>query len=512
MEDKIYIFDTTLRDGEQAPGIHLNVREKTEIAEQLSRLNVDIIEAGFPVSSASDFESVREISRKIKDRRIAALCRANDGDIEIAGEALKEAANPVIHTFISSSDIHLKYQFKMTRQKALEMAGQAVKKSRQYTDTVEFSAMDATRSDWDFLCRMFEEAIKQGASIINIPDTVGYALPEEFSRLIDYVFTNVDGIEDVVVSVHCHNDLGLAVANSLMAAAHGARQIECAVNGIGERAGNASLEEIAMIINTRGKEMGIRTDIRTEEIIRTSNLVKSLTGYLIAPNKAIVGKNAFAHESGIHQDGMLKERSTYEIIKPQDIGLGDSRLILGKHSGRHAFVEKVNEMGLKLKEEDLESAFERFKNLAEKKGAINDDDLRAIVTDKIREVKEHYVLKNYEVYSGSCIKARSTICIIADKKEKEASAEGDGPIDASFKAIDKVTGIDTVLVDYNIEAVSAGKDAIGQVKIIVSAEENEVMGSGISTDIVEASIKAYIDGANRLKSIIQDHKQRGYIN
>jgi 2-isopropylmalate synthase len=512
MENKIYIFDTTLRDGEQSPGIHLNVREKTEIAEQLSRLNVDIIEAGFPVSSASDFESVREISRKIRDRRIAALCRANYRDIEVAGEALREAANPVIHTFISSSDIHLKYQFKMTRQQALEMAGQAVRKSRQYTDTVEFSAMDATRSDRDFLCRMFEEAIEKGAGIINIPDTVGYALPEEFSHLIDYIFNNVDGIEDVVVSIHCHNDLGLAVANSLMAVAHGARQIECAVNGIGERAGNASLEEVAMIINTRGKELGIHTGIRTREIIRTSNLVKTLTGYLIAPNKAIVGKNAFAHESGIHQDGMLKERSTYEIIKPQDIGLGDSRLILGKHSGRHAFVEKVNEMGLKLKDEDLESAFERFKNLAEKKGAINDDDLRAIVTDKIREVEEYYVLKNYEVYSGSAIKAKSTVCIAVEKEEKKETAEGDGPIDASFKAIDKVTGIDAVLVDYNIEAVSAGKDAIGQVKIIVSAEENEVMGSGISTDIVEASIKAYIDAANRLKSIIQGQEQRRYLN
>ncbi|MCJ7665704.1 MAG: 2-isopropylmalate synthase, partial [Actinobacteria bacterium] len=314
MKNKIYIFDTTLRDGEQAPGIHLNVREKLEIAEQLSRLNVDIIEAGFPISSESDFESVREISKIVRDRAVAALARANDRDIDYAGKALKGAVQPVIHTFISSSDIHLKCQFNKTREEALEMAGRAVKRSRKYTDMVEFSAMDATRSDKDFLCRMFEEAIRNGAGVLNVPDTVGYALPEEFSRLIDYIYANVEGIENIIVSVHCHNDLGLAVANSLMALQHGARQIECAVNGIGERAGNASLEEIAMIIDTRKKDLGVYTDIRTKEIVRTSSIVKSLTGYMIAPNKAIVGKNAFAHEAGIHQDGMLKDRSTYEII------------------------------------------------------------------------------------------------------------------------------------------------------------------------------------------------------
>ncbi len=503
MKNKIYIFDTTLRDGEQAPGIHLNVREKLEIAEQLSRLNVDIIEAGFPISSASDFESVKEVSKKIRDRSVAALARANDKDIDAAGEALRGAANPVIHTFISSSDIHLERQFHKTREQALEMTGRAVKRSRKYTDMVEFSAMDATRSDKDFLCRMIEEAIKNGARIINVPDTVGYALPAEFSHLIDHIYANVSGIEDVIVSVHCHNDLGLAVANSLMAAEHGARQIECTVNGIGERAGNASIEEVAMIIDTRGKDLGINTDIRTGEIVRTSNLVKSLTGYVIAPNKAIVGKNAFAHEAGIHQDGMLKDRSTYEIMKPEDIGLARSSLILGKHSGRHAFKKRLLELDIELREEDLEKAFKRFKDLAEKKGAINEYDLRAIVTDKIREVKEYYILEEYKVRSGSEITAGSEVRITVDGDEKHASAEGDGPIDASFKAIDKITGINMVLVDYNIEAVSAGKDAIGQVKIIASANENEVMGSGISTDIVEASIKAYIDAANRLKGTPQ---------
>ncbi len=500
MKNKIYIFDTTLRDGEQAPGIHLNVKEKLEIAEQLSRLNIDIIEAGFPISSESDFEAVKEVSKIVKGRAVAALARANDRDIDSAGEALKGAEQPVIHTFISSSDIHLKHQFNKTREQALEMAGRAVKRSRQYTDIVELSAMDATRSDWDFLCRMFSIAIKNGAGVLNVPDTVGYALPDEFSKLIDHIYANVEGIENITVSVHCHNDLGLAVANSLMAVQHGARQIECAVNGIGERAGNASLEEVAMIIDTRKKDLGVYTDIKTEEIVRTSSIVKALTGYVIAPNKAIVGKNAFAHEAGIHQDGMLKDRSTYEIIRPEDIGLMESKLILGKHSGRHAFIKRVEEIGIKISEEDLEKAFERFKSLAEKKGAINEQDLKAIVENEMREVEEYYLLKEYKVKSGSRITASSEVEIEINGEIKTASAEGDGPVDASFKAIDKITDKSTTLVDYVIEAVSEGKDAIGQVKIIVEASGNEVMGSGISTDIVEASIKAYIDAANRLKA------------
>jgi len=386
MCEKVYIFDTTLRDGEQAPGIHLNVKEKLEIAEQLAKLNVDVIEAGFPISSTSDFEAVKKIAKKIKDRSIAALARANANDIDAAGKALKGATQPVIHTFISSSDIHLKYQLKKSREEVLELAGEAVKRSRKYTDTVEFSAMDATRSDRDFLCRLFEVAIKNGAKVLNIPDTVGYALPNEFAELVDYVFNNVSGIEDVIVSVHCHDDLGLAVANSIMAIRHGARQVECAVNGIGERAGNASLEEVVMIVDTRRKDLGVYTDINVREIIRTSSLVRSLTGYVISPNKAIVGKNAFMHEAGIHQDGMLKDRSTYEIINPENIGLKSSRLVLGKHSGRHAFKKRLDELGFELKEGDLEKAFARFKNLAERKGTINDKDLKAIVEDEIREV------------------------------------------------------------------------------------------------------------------------------
>ncbi|MDZ7837257.1 MAG: 2-isopropylmalate synthase [Actinomycetota bacterium] len=503
MARKIYIFDTTLRDGEQAPGIHLNVKEKLEIAQQLEKLNVDIIEAGFPISSVGDFEAVQEVSKKVKDKAVAALARAIIKDIDAAGQALKPAKQPVIHTFVSSSDIHLKYQFKKTREQALEMAAEAVKRSRKYTDIVEFSAMDATRSDWDFLCRLYEAAIASGATIINVPDTVGYALPDEFSRLIEYLKQKVKGIEDVIISVHCHDDLGLAVANSVMAIEKGAGQVECAVNGIGERAGNASLEEVAMIIDTRKKDLDVYTDINTSEIMRTSSLVRYLTGYVVAPNKAIVGKNAFMHEAGIHQDGMLKERTTYEIIKPEDIGVKSSKLVLGKHSGRHAFVNKLDELGLKLSEEDIERAFSRFKSLADKKGQINDNDLKAIVEDEIREVSEYFKLNYYQVISGTNVRATATIGITIEGKLQQSATWGDGPIDASFKAIDDIVGLNTQLVDYNIEAVSEGKDAIGSVKIIVSSEGTEVMGSGISTDIIEASIKAYVDAMNRIKESIE---------
>jgi 2-isopropylmalate synthase len=499
MSRKVYIFDTTLRDGEQAPGIHLNVREKVEIAEQLDKLNVDIIEAGFPVSSRSDFDAVVQISKKIKDRNVAALARALPKDIEAAGEALKDASNPVIHTFMSTSDIHLQYQFKKTREEAIELAVDAVKKARTYTDTVEFSAMDATRSDWDFLCRIYGEVIKNGARILNVPDTVGYALPDEFARLIDHIMENTPGIEDIILSVHCHNDLGLAVGNSILAAQHGAGQIEVAVNGIGERAGNASLEEIAMIIHTRRNDLGLHTDLNLQEIMSTSTLVRQLTGYAVAPNKSIVGRNAFSHEAGIHQDGMLKNRTTYEIMKPEDIGSQTSRLVLGKHSGRHAFIKRAEELGFSLSTGELEKAFERFKDLAEKKGEINDNDLKAILSSGLREVEEFYKLKYYQVVNGSNIKATSTVGIEKDGELVESASYGDGPVDASFKAIDIVTGMKVKLIDYVIEAVSEGKDAIGSVKIIVQWKDTEIMGSGISTDVIEASIKAYIDALNRIK-------------
>ncbi len=503
MDRKIYMFDTTLRDGEQAPGIHLNVKEKLEIAEQLSSLNIDIIEAGFPISSKSDFEGVKEISKKIRDRSIAALARAVHKDIDAAGEALKEAQNPIIHTFISSSDIHLKHQFKKSREEVLEIAADCIKRARKYTDTVEFSAMDATRSDWDYLCRLYEVAIKSGAKILNVPDTVGYSLPNEYGKLIRYLKKNVEGIDDVILSVHCHNDLGLAVANSIIAVEEGASQIECSVNGIGERAGNAAIEEIAVIIDTRKKDLNIYTDINLKEIAKTSSLVSSLTGYVIAPNKAIIGKNAFMHEAGIHQDGMLKDRSTYEIIKPEDIGYKSSKLVLGKHSGRHAFVKRLQDLGFELKDAELEKSFEKFKDLAEKKGEINDRDLRAIVENEIREVSEYFKLNYYQIISGTNIKSTSTIGIEIDGRMLESANYGDGPIDASFKAIDNIIKIKTKLVDYSIEAVSEGKDAIGSVKIVLISNGIEVMGKGISTDIIEASIKAYLDAMNR---IIEDIK------
>ena len=498
MNPRIIFFDTTLRDGEQSPGVSLDLKQKIEIGKALVELGVDIIEAGFPITSPGDFNAVKTLAKELKGVTIAGLARANKKDIEVAWEALKEAESPRIHTFIATSDIHLKYQLKKTRKEVLELAAEAIKRSLKYTDTVEFSAMDATRSDWEFLCRLFEVAIKSGAKIINVPDTVGYTIPDEFGRMIDYIFNNTEGIEDVIVSVHCHNDLGLAVANSLMAVKHGVRQVECAVNGIGERAGNASLEEIVMIIDTRKKDLGVYTDIKTSEIIRTSSIVKSLTGYIVAPNKAIVGKNAFSHEAGIHQDGMLKDRSTYEIIKPEDIGLKSSKLVLGKHSGRHAFIERLAELGIQLDKNGLEKAFERFKDLAEKKGAINDQDIKAIVENELREVTEHFLLKYYKVQSGSDIKATSTIGIEIEGKVYEEFSIGDGPIDASFKAIDKITKINAKLVEYNIEAVSGGRDALGSVKVVVSTNGIEVMGSGISTDIVEASIKAYIDAMNRI--------------
>ncbi|MBN1298432.1 MAG: 2-isopropylmalate synthase [Actinobacteria bacterium] len=498
MAKKINLFDTTLRDGEQAPGIHLNVREKLEIAEQLDRLNVDIIEAGFPISSKSDFNSVVEISKKIKNRRIAALARAVPIDIDTAGEALQHAANPVIHTFISSSDIHLEYQFKKTRDEAIVLAADAVKRARKYTDWVEFSAMDATRSDRDFLCRMYEAAIKSGASVLNVPDTVGYALPEEYARLIDYIIANTAGIENVIISVHCHNDLGLAVANSILAVQHGAGQIEVSVNGIGERAGNAAFEEIAMVLDTRKNELDFYTDINLKEIMKTSMLVRHLTGYTVAPNKPIVGKYVFTHEAGIHQDGMLKNRTTYEIMKPEDIGSQPSKLMLGKHSGRHAFVKRIEELGFRLSEDEIEKAFEGFKDLAEKKGEISDDDLKAIINNEIRDIEEYFKLKYYQVINGTSIKSTATVGIEVNGNLIESASYGDGPVDASFKAIDNITGLEASLSDYSIEAVSEGGDAIGSVKVILNSGQVRVMGSGISTDVIEASIKSYLDALNRI--------------
>ncbi|MBI4744182.1 MAG: 2-isopropylmalate synthase [Actinobacteria bacterium] len=497
MEEKVYIFDTTLRDGEQSPGISLNAREKLEIAEQLARLGVDIIEAGFPVTSPGDFEAVKTIAEKVKGPTIAALARAVDLDIDRAWEAIKNAEKPRIHTFIMTSDIQIGLQLKKTKDEVLEMAARAVRRAKGYTNDVEFSPMDATRSDFDFLCKVIEAAIESGATVINIPDTVGYALPNEFGKLIRDLKSAVKSLNNVILSVHCHNDLGMAVANSVSAIENGANQIECAVNGLGERAGNTSLEEIAMILDTRRRTLNKTTGIVTEEIIKTSRLVSSLTGYFVQFNKAIVGANAFAHSSGIHQDGVLKGRTTFEIIDPRKIGLTESKLILGKTSGRHAFKTHLESMGYSLKEEEFDRAFERFKDLADKKAEITDEDLIAIATDEVRTIKEAYILEYIKTSSGTNKTPKAKIRLKKDDKLIEEEARGDGQVDAVCKAISMATGVETKLLSYNVSSITGGLDAQGDVTIQLEIEGNKVLGRGVSTDIIEASARAYLNAINK---------------
>ncbi|HIE12206.1 MAG TPA: 2-isopropylmalate synthase [Desulfotomaculum sp.] len=497
--ERIYIFDTTLRDGEQSPGVSLNVKEKVQIAKQLVRLGVDVIEAGFPVASPGDFAAVAEIAKVVKGVRVCALARANFNDIDRAWEALQGAEQPRIHTFISTSDIHLKYQLRMSREQVLQAAREAVKRAKGYTADVEFSAMDAVRSDIDYLCRVLAAAIEAGATVVNIPDTVGYAVPEEFGEFIRAVQEMTPGIEKVTVSVHCHNDLGLAVANTLAAVKSGARQAEVTINGIGERAGNAALEELVMALYARRPLYGMVTGIKTEEIFRTSKLVATLTGMAVQPNKAIVGKNAFAHESGIHQDGVLKERTTYEIIDPAVIGIPKSSLVLGKHSGRHAFKQRLQELGYVLSEEELKTAFERFKELCDRKKAVTDDDLLALVEEEIGRVPPVYELKYLHVSSGTTITPTATVGLQVGDGVAEEAACGNGPVDAIYKAIDKITGIKCTLESYGIDAVTGGKDAVGSVMVRVSSEKGKTyLGRGLSTDVLEASARAYIDVLNKM--------------
>ncbi len=497
MAERIYIFDTTLRDGEQAPGISLNQREKVEIAEQLARLEVDVIEAGFPVSSPSEFEAVKAVAKTVKGPVICALARTDRNDIDWAWEAIMFAERPRIHTFISTSEYHMKYQLKKTPRQVLEMAREAVAYARKYVENVEFSAMDATRSDPKFLYQVYAAAIKAGATVINIPDTVGYALPDEFAELVRGIMENVPGIENVLVSVHCHNDLGLAVANSLAAARVGARQIECAVNGLGERAGNASLEEIVMIINTRKDYVDLTTGVNTREIYQTSRLVSMLTGYNVQPNKAIVGDNAFAHESGIHQDGVLKHRVTYEIMRPEDVGLVESEIYLGKHSGRHALKAKLEEMGFYLDDKGLERAFIRFKELAGKKKEITVKDLEAIALDEIRTLEELFQLDYMQSSSGTGAIPIAAVKLSREGKNYEATATGDGQVDAVCKAIAKATKVKAKLVSYQVQAITKGLDAMGDVTIKLDIDGHEVVGRGVSPDIIEASARAYINAINR---------------
>jgi len=499
--DKITIFDTTLRDGEQAPGASLNFQEKLSIAQALSDLGVDVIEAGFPVSSPGDFEAVKAVARQIKGPCICGLARAIKRDIDTAYQALKPSRNPRIHVFLATSKIHMKYKLRKAEGEILRLAVESVKYAKRYYPDIEFSPEDASRSEREFLFKVIEEVIKAGATTVNIPDTVGYTEPEEFGDLISAIKNNVPNIDKAVVSVHCHNDLGLAVANSLEAIKNGTRQIECTINGIGERAGNASLEEIVMAIKTRRDIFGnLQVNIKTNQLCKISRLVSKLTGFVVAPNKAIVGGNAFRHEAGIHQDGILKKRATYEIIRPEDVGFTEASLVLGKHSGRHAFLERLRAMRFRLKPKELEKAFLAFKELADKKKEIFEDDLVAIVEDQIRkQVRPLWQLVSFEVRSGTKIKPQAEVVLKHQDKLLKAVSFGDGPVDACFKAIDKLTGIPVQLLDYRLEAVSRGRDAQGAVNLSLSYKGKDFPGRGSSTDIIEASILSYINALNKMK-------------
>jgi 2-isopropylmalate synthase len=501
MGDTVRIFDTTLRDGEQSPGATLNVDEKLEIALQLERLGVDIIEAGFPISSDGDFESVSLIAKQIKNSVVAGLARGVPADIDRAWEAVKGAQSPRIHVFISSSDIHLAHQMRKSRDEVLDMTRAMVGRAAKYLSDVEFSPMDASRSDPEYLYEMLSIAVEAGATTLNIPDTVGYAWPEQFGDLIRGIFQNVRGIEKAVVSVHCHDDLGMATANSLAAVRAGARQIECTINGIGERAGNTSLEEVVMALRTRRDVFGIDTRIDATQIYRTSRLVSSRTGMVVQPNKAIVGANAFAHMSGIHQDGFLKERSTFEIIDPKDVGVGDSSLVLGKLSGRHGFKQRLEELGYHLSAEDLSRAFLRFKELADKKRDITDRDLEALVSNEMRAVEEAFRLDHVQVLCGDHTVPTATVRLISpDGTVVTETTTGTGPVDAVYKAIDKVVGESVHLKEYVVQAVTAGIDALGEVTVRIDQDGRVYSGNAANTDVVVASARAYVNALNRLRA------------
>jgi len=500
MSRKIFIFDTTLRDGEQSPGASLNSDEKLEIARQLKRLNVDVIEAGFPISSQEDFESVSSIAHEIKGPVICALARAVEADINRASEALKYAEKPMIHTFIGTSDIHIQGKLRKTREQVLEMAVKAVKLAKSYTQEVEFSAMDALRTDTAYLCEIIQAAIEAGATVINVPDTVGYAIPENFGQLIRDIFKNVPDANKVRISIHCHDDLGLASANAISAVKAGATQIECAVNGMGERAGNTALEEVVMTIKTRGDYLDAYTDIKTQEIINTSRLVSRLSGFLVPPNKPVVGSNAFAHSSGIHQDGVLKERSTFEIMLPQDVGLSESEIVLTSRSGRHALRHRLSELGYEIPDDKVNKVYEIFLALADKKKQVYDEDLLAIIQNEIPAAPQTYSLEYMQVIGGT----QTPVAVVGLRKGEEAIREvacGDGPLDAVCNAIDKITGVKVELVSYSLNAATKGKDAMGEaiMRIAVNGGKS-ITGRGASTDIIEASAKAYVNAINKFKN------------
>ena len=499
-KEKLIIFDTTLRDGEQSPGASMTRDEKLRIARALERMKVDVIEAGFPIASPGDFESVQAVAREIKDSTVCGLARALDKDIDRAGEALKDANSGRIHTFIATSPIHMEMKLRMSPDQVLEQAVAAVTRARKYTDNVEFSPEDAGRSELDFLCRIIEAVIKAGARTINIPDTVGYNIPRQFGALIASLIERVPNADQAVFSVHCHNDLGLAVANLLAAVLNGARQVECTINGLGERAGNASLEEVVMAVRTRQDVFPCDTTLDTTQIVNCSRLVSSVTGFAVQPNKAIVGANAFAHESGIHQDGVLKSRETYEIMRAEDVGWSANRMVMGKHSGRNAFRTRLQELGIDLSsEEELNEAFARFKELADKKHEIYDDDLQALVIDASLSIENESVkLLSSKVCSETGEKPQATVTLLYNGKEVTGASGGSGPVDAVYKAIEQCVNSDSKLLLYAVNSITSGTDSQGEVGVRLERQGKVVNGQGADTDIVIASAKSYINALNKL--------------
>ena len=500
MSKQIKIFDTTLRDGEQSPGCSMNLSEKIEVARQLETLGVDIIEAGFAIASPGDAAAISTIAHTIKDSTVCSLARCVEKDIDAAYGAIKDAVDPRIHVFLATSPVHMEYKLKMSQEQVLESIAHHVAYAKKYLSNIEFSAEDATRSDWDFLCRAVDIAIKNGATTINIPDTTGYLTPDEYANLIRYIREHVQGVDNVILSCHNHNDLGMAVANSLAGIQAGIGQVECTINGIGERAGNASLEEVVMALKTRKDFFGADTRVNTTQIYRSSRMIQTITGVPVAPTKPIIGANAFAHESGIHQHGVLNNKETYEIMTPESVGIPQNAIVLGKHSGRHAFEARLTDLGYTLPKEKIDKAFAKFKDLADKKKVIKDRDLEALIGVVPVSGPIRYNLKQYVINSGNTISTTAVIKMTKGDEEFERAALSDGPINASYAAIDKITGLDIVLQDYSLRALTDGQDAQSEavVKMTINGNDNEIItGRGISVDIVEASIKAYINGINK---------------
>jgi len=499
MADKLFIFDTTLRDGEQAPGASMTSEQKLEVAYQLEKLGVDVIEAGFPIASPDDSKAVSVVARNIKHSAVCGLARCIKADIETAAKSIKKARHPRIHLFLATSKIHMQYKFRKAEDEILSLAVRSTRMARKLCKDIEFSPEDATRTERDFIYRVIEAVIKEGASTVNIPDTVGYSYPQEIHSLVCDILNNVPNINKVVISIHCHDDLGMATANSLSAVLAGARQVHCTINGIGERAGNASLEEIVMALKTRRDIFGdFYTGINTRGLFKISRLVSSFTGFVVPPNKAVVGKNAFRHESGIHQDAVIKKRITYEIMDPRDVGFSSTELVLGKHSGRHALSKRLKDMGFKFSEVKINEIFKNFKKLADRKKEVYDDDLIALIEEETAQKKKDYTLVSVRVSTGTDILPQAAVEIRYKRKIYQAQSSGDGPVDACYKAVDKITGLRGKLLDYRVEAVTSGKDALGEVNIKVRIKDTVVASRASSTDIIEASVKAYLNAINKI--------------